>query len=110
MVLEQMNIMLKNSHQMNIMLKNSKQSLGISQDLGVRGPLDSMGMTLAKIPNNGEMNLKRSPPVDKTGLPVNGWTHPSTFKIFDPELYLYQYMCNCVYGQCRPKIVLDSLD
>ena len=39
----------------------------------VRDSQNSMGMTLAKVPNNQERELKSPPPVDRQGLKWRDW-------------------------------------
>ena len=64
-------------------------SRGISRWLpDVRGSQDSMGMTLAKIPNSGEMEPEETTSSREIGPPVEVWSHQPTFKLFDPELLL----------------------
>jgi hypothetical protein len=45
-------------------------------------------MTLAEMPNSGEREPKETTSSRNTGPPGNRWSHPSTFKISDPELFL----------------------
>ena len=45
-------------------------------------------MTLAKMPNSGEMEPEETTSNRWKELPVEGWGHSPTFKIFDPELLL----------------------
>jgi hypothetical protein len=52
------------------------------------GALTSVGVTLDKIPNSGEMKPAETTCNSETGPPVESWEHQSTFKMFEPELFL----------------------
>jgi hypothetical protein len=52
----------------------------------VRDCQDSMGVTLAKKPNNGERELKHSTSSRLIRSQVEGQDYQSTVKISDPEL------------------------
>ena len=55
---------------------------------------EPIGMTLVREYRTvGRQNLKRPPTIDRRGPPVEGWEHQPTFRIFDPELFLYKKKC-----------------
>ena len=53
----------------------------------MRGSQDSVGIFLAEIPKGGEIEPEETHPVVRQH-PVEVLGHQSTFKIFDPELFL----------------------
>jgi hypothetical protein len=47
-----------------------------------------MQVTLAKMPNRGNIEPKETTSSSQTGSPVDRWRHKSTYKTFDPKLFL----------------------
>ena len=62
-------------------------TLYIPRDLGYKSSLDSLKMTLAKMPNSGDIETEETSSSVKTLLQVEGWGHQATFKILNQKYF-----------------------